>query len=126
MHWKGEKGEIGWLFVPGEGKTNVKVDETKMQIFLADEKAKTFQIFVYERNITPEYFKENTWKFPQMTLQVKTNLKSKPEILSQEMMDSEGVGTKDFPYVIAMVFEIPANWDKSKPLIEITPKKGNK
>ena len=124
MHWKSEKGDIGWLFVPGEGKTNVKVDETKMQIFLADEKATMFQIFVYEKNITPEFFKENSWKFPQMTLQVKTILKSKPEILSQEMMDSEGVGTKDFPYVINMVFEIPANWDKTIPLIEITPKKG--
>lgn len=124
IHWKAEKGDIGWLFVPGEGKTNVKVDEIKMQIFLADTKAKTFQIFIYDKNITPEHFKEDSWKFPQMTLEVKTNLKTNAEILSQNMINSEGVGTKDFPYVINVVFEIPTNWDKSMPLVEITPKKG--
>ena len=124
MHWKAKNGDIGWLFVPGEGKTNVKVDDTKMQIFLADTLAKTFQIFVYENNLSPKNFQEEIWKLPNMVLKVKTVLTNKNvEVLSQEMINSEGVGTKDFPYIMNIIFEIPANWDISKPLVEITPKK---
>ena len=59
-----------------------------------------------------------------MVLKVKTVLTdTNVEILSQEMINSEGVGTKDFPYIMNIIFEIPANWDISKPLVEITPKK---
>jgi hypothetical protein len=124
MHWKAKNGDIGWLFVPGEGKTNVKVDETKMQIFLADTLAKNFQIFVYENNIGPKNFQEDIWKLPNMALKIKTVLtNTNVRILSQEMINSEGVGTKDFPYIMNVIFEIPANWDISKPLVEITPKK---
>jgi hypothetical protein len=124
MHWKAENGDIGWLFVPGEGKTNVKVDETKMQIFLADTLAKTFQVFVYENNISSKNFKEDRWKLPNMTLKIKTDLKNTTvEVLSQEMINSEGVGTKDFPYITNVIFEVPVNWDILKPLIEITPKR---
>ncbi len=124
MHWKAENGDIGWLFVPGEGKTNVKVDETKMEIYLADTLAKTFQIYVYSKNITPENLRETVWKLPNMTLGIKTDLNIlKTEILSQAMIDSEGVGTKDYPFIINVVYEIPANWDITKPLVEIIPKK---
>lgn len=123
MHWKSLDGDIGWLFVPGEGKTNVKVNEKQMEIYLADTLARTFQIFVYDKNITHEDFKEKSWQLPNMTLGIKTDLKVRTEILPQEMMNSEGVGTKDFPFVINVVFEIPANWNLVKPLIEIIPQK---
>lgn len=123
IHWKSLDGDIGWLFVPGEGKTNVKVNEKQMEIYLADTLARTFQIFVYDKNITSENFKEKSWQLPNMTLGIKTDLKVRTEILSQEIMNSEGVGTKDFPFVMNVVFEIPANWDLVKPLIEIIPQK---
>jgi len=27
IHWNSPSGDIGWLYVPGEGKTNVRVDK---------------------------------------------------------------------------------------------------
>ena len=122
MHWKAEDGDIGWLFVPGEGKTNIKVDEQQMEIYLADNQAKTFQIFVYSKGISPENFQENRWKLPKMQLGIKSNLKLNAEIMPKEMIDNEGVGTKDYPYVIKVEYTIPSNWNPSEPLIIITPK----
>jgi hypothetical protein len=124
IHWKAENGDIGWLFVPGEGKTNVKVDETRMKIYLADTLAKTFQIYVYSKNIKPENLKETVWKLPNMSLGIKTDLNLlKTEILSQALINSEGVGSKDYPFVINVIYEIPVNWNIENPLVEITPKK---
>ena len=124
IHWKAENGDIGWLFIPGEGKTNVRVDEKKMDIYLADTNAKTFQIYVYSKNLTPQNFNKIVWKLSNMTLGIKSDINiSKVEVLPKEMIDSEGVGGRDFPNVMSIVFEIPTNWDITKALVEITPQK---
>jgi len=122
MHWKSDNGDIGWLFVPGEGKTNIKVDEQQMEIYLADNQAKTFHIFVYSKNSTPENFQETLWKLPNMTLKIKSGLIAKAEVLSKEMIDSGGGGTRDFPYIIKVEYTIPANWNINEPLVILEPK----
>jgi hypothetical protein len=122
MHWRCADGDIGWLFVPGEGKTNVKVDEKQMEIYLADPQAKTFQIFVYTKNNSPANFTDKRWSVANMNLGVQSKLQMvNTEPLSQKMIDSEGVGTKDYPFVMKVEYEIPANWDLNNPLVIITP-----
>lgn len=122
MHWRGADGDIGWLFVPGEGKTNVKVDEKQMEIYLADSQAKTFQLFVYSKNNVPANFTGKRWSLSAMNLDIKSGLnKVSVAPLSAEMIDSEGVGTKDYPFVMKVEYEIPANWTVSEPLLTITP-----
>ncbi|MEI7582306.1 MAG: hypothetical protein WCJ44_06505 [Runella sp.] len=122
MHWKCANGDIGWLFVPGEGKTNVKVDEKRMEIYLADTLATTFQIFVYAKNVTSENFKDHLWQLPNMNLGIKSELsKVNAAVLSKELIDSEGVGTKDYPFVINVEYTVPPHWNIKNPLVTITP-----
>jgi len=126
MHWNSSDGDIGWLFVPGEGKTNIKVDEQQMEIYLADNEAKTFQIYVYSKNNILENFKGNSWKLANMSLKIKSNLKDKAYILSEEMIDSEGIGSRDYPFIIQVVFTIPVDWNMNEPLVIIEPKYSTK
>jgi len=51
MHWRSDKGDIGWMYIPGEGKTNVIVDEKQMKIYLADTAAKNFELLVYSKTV---------------------------------------------------------------------------
>ena len=122
IHWQSLAGDIGWLFIPGEGKTNIKVDSTKMEIYLADPLAKTFHLFVYSKNSSFENFKDTIWTLSPMTLGIKTTLKrANTEVLSKTLIDTEGVGTKDYPFVIKVEYAIPENWNMKEPLLNITP-----
>jgi len=122
MHWKSADGDIGWLFVPGEGKTNVKVDETKMEIYLADAQAKTFQIYVYSKALSAASFTDGLWSLSAMKLGIKSGLRRiKTEPLTKEEIDSEGVGTRDYPFVMRVEYEIPATWTSTEPLVILTP-----
>ena len=126
MHWMSLNGDIGWLFIPGEGVTNVKVDEKQMKIYLADPKAKTFSIFVYLNNCSIDDFKDDIWNLLPMQLGVQSILKRTGTIsLSPEEIGNEGVGTKDFPFVIKVTYSILENFDMKEPLVTITPKYQN-
>ena len=62
MHWKMADGSIGWLLVPGNGKTNVKVSKKQMGIYLADAKTKEIELFVYSKDTSPADFTDKIWK----------------------------------------------------------------
>ncbi len=122
MHWKSQDGDIGWLFVPGEGKTNVQVDSTRMKIFLADPLAKTFSIIVYSKGITPENFRDDLWDLKPMQLGFQSGLqRTAAEVLPAEVIDNEGVGARDYPFVIRITYEVPERWNGLDPLVVITP-----
>ena len=122
IHWKSPDGDISWLFIPGEGVTNVRVDEKQMKIYLADPQAKTFSILVYSKNISPENFTYDLWKFLPMQLGIQSELhRAAAEIVPQEEIDNEGIGTKDYPNIMKVVYKIPANWNPADPLLIINP-----
>ena len=116
-------GDIGWLFVPGEGKTNVKVDEKQMSIYLADTLAKTFEIVIYSRNNSPELYQKNNWVLSPMQLKVKTGLNRKDaSVLSPEEGQALIETSAYYPNLIKIVFEIPSGWNIQDPLLTIIPR----
>lgn len=123
IHWKTAGEEIGWLLVPGNAKTNVKVSKKQMGIYLADPKTKEVELFVYSKRASVDDFTDKNWKLPSIVLAISTSLKrssiekGKPELVKQFVEDK-----KDYPFVIRVVYEVPENWDVEKPLLEITPK----
>lgn len=123
MHWRCLNGDIGWLFIPGEGVTNVRVDEKQMEIYLADPGAKTFSILVYSKNCSPENFTDDSWTLLPMQLGIQSRLnRVSTESISLEEIGNEGVGTKDYPFVLKVTYKIPQNCNMEEPLITITPK----
>jgi hypothetical protein len=122
MHWKSAHGDIGWLCVPGEGKTNVKVNESKMEIYLADRKAESFEILVYSRNNLPENFLENNWKLDPMNLGIETKLhRIETTVLLPEKVQRIFETPVYSPDLISVVYKIPPAWNTKDPLIIITP-----
>jgi hypothetical protein len=124
IHWKTNDGSIGWLLIPGNGKSNVHVNEKQMSVYLADKNTKEIELFVYSKQISIENFSDNYWKLPGISLIINTRLKrtitetSKPELLNQFIESS-----KEYPLIVRVVYEVPAEWDLQKPLLEILPKK---
>jgi hypothetical protein len=125
MHWKASNGVVGWLVVPGEGKTNVKVDETTMQIFLATDSAEFIEIFLYAPQLTALKIAGKVWKLDGMELTVNSSLK----YLAEQVKDSVGphsfsdAQTIHYQDLVRVRFQIPKGWDKSKPIINFIPKK---
>lgn len=123
IHWKSADGDIGWLCIPGEGKTNVQVDETQMKIFLADPKAETFEILVYSQNASETSFTDRLWSLLPMNLQITTRLKRAGTVVltaqeCREVIESDVY----FPHLVRIVYRIPSNWNSSEPLLIINPK----
>jgi hypothetical protein len=124
IHWKTADGSVGWLLVPGNAKTNVKVSKKQMGIYLADATTKEIELFVYSKQASVDDFTDKNWKLPSIDLGIRTSLKrgsivkGKPELVKQFVEDKN-----DYPFVVRVVYEVPANWDVEKPLLEITPKK---
>jgi hypothetical protein len=123
IHWKTADEGIGWLLVPGDAKTNVKVSKKQMGIYLADPKTKEVELFVYSKQASVDDFTDKNWKIPSIDLAITTSLKrsstekGNPELVKQFVEDKS-----DYPFVIRVVYEVPANWNIEKPLLEITPK----
>jgi hypothetical protein len=42
------------------------------------------------------------------------------------MIDSEGIGSRDYPFIIQVVFTIPVDWNMNEPLVIIEPKYSTK
>jgi len=124
IHWKADDGDIGWLLVPGDGKTNVQVNKTTMKVYLASPKVARLELYVYAPNAATDSFSEKSWKLSGMTL----NLDSPLKITSVEKMDTalfqkEQAVAETYAQVFKVVFEIPDSWGADKPLMEIVPKK---
>ncbi|WP_460973223.1 hypothetical protein [Spirosoma migulaei] len=123
IHWKTANGDVSWLLVPGNGKTNVKVSKTTMNLYLADTKATTVELYVCAQNAVTDSFKDNLWTLPSMTMNINTTLKrTQTEKVDPALFAKEWEVSGSCPNVIKVVYEIPASWDTATPLLEITPK----
>jgi hypothetical protein len=124
IHWKTADESIGWLLVPSNARTNVKVSKKHMGIYLADTETKEIELFVYSKQTSLDNFTDKIWKLSTIDLAINTSLKrsviekGKPELLKQVSEDKS-----EYPFITRVVYEVPANWDVEKPLLEITPKK---
>lgn len=122
MHWRSSGNDIGWLMVPGEGKTNVVVDEKQMKIYLADTSAKTFEIMVYANAKLPKNFKEDRWDLDTMQINVTTTMhRINAEVMDKESVQDNVETTVYYPYMFKITYQIPPNWDVKQPLIILTP-----
>jgi hypothetical protein len=122
IHWQTPDGDIAWLMILGDGKTNVKVSKTQMSIFANDTQPSSFEVFIYTKNITTEAFNNKNWKLSGMTLNLETDLK----ILKTEVVESKDFNdllaiSENIDSVMKVTFEIPSNWNLKSPLVEITP-----
>ena len=127
IHWQTPDGDIAWLMILGDGKTNVKVSKTQMCIFANDTQPSSFEVFIYTKNISTEAFNNKKWNLSGMTLNLETELK----ILKTEVVESKDLNnllaiSENIDSVIKVTFEIPSNWKLERPLVEITPNIINK
>jgi len=124
IHWKTADGDVSWLLVPGNGKTNVKVSKTTMSLYLADAKATSMELYICDKNTIIGSFTDKRWTLPSMTMNVNTTLKRiQTEKVDSALFEKDWEISGSCPNAIKVVYEIPASWDAAKPLLEITPKK---
>jgi hypothetical protein len=124
IHWKTADGDVAWLLVPGNGKTNVRVSKTDMSLYLADIKATSIELYVSVKNAGVDSFADNVWTLPAMTLNINTALKRvQTEKIDSALFEKEQAVSDPCANVIKIVYQIPASWDVAKPLLEITPNK---
>jgi hypothetical protein len=121
IHWKAPDGSIGWLLLPGEGKTNVRVDEKKMEVYLADKKARSFFVYVYPTENEQFKVSNSIWQFPGMKFNVATSLVGKMSIGIEDPSIHITEETIDKTKLLKLEFNIPPNFDKKNPLMIITP-----
>lgn len=124
IHWKTADGDVAWLLVPGNGKTNVKVSKTTMSVYLADPKATHIELYISVESAVADSFTDKVWTLPSMTMNVNTTLKRMPaEKVDSALFEKEQAVAESCSNVIKVVYEVPALWDAEKPLLDITPKK---
>lgn len=121
IHWKAPDESIGWLLLPGEGKTNVKVDEKNMEIYLADKKARSFFVYVYSTENEQFKVSDSIWQFPGMKFNVTTSLAGKLSLGNEDPSINITEEAMDKTNLIKLEFNIPQNFDKKNPLMVITP-----
>jgi len=124
IHWQTKDSDIGWLLVPGNGTTNVKVSKTAMEIYLADKNAKTIDFFLYAKGMTTAAFSGKIWNLPGMNLKVSTSLKppKATEINPSDFEKQQAVSDIN-ALVIHVVYEVPASWNPETALITLFPEK---
>lgn len=124
IHWKMGNDDIGWLLIPGNGKTNVKVSQTTTSLYLADPKTTRFDIYVYAQNAGLDAFDESVWALPGMKLTVNTTQKRvSVESIDPAIFEKEQAVSEHYSAITKVVFELPTSWDDTKPLIDIIPKR---
>ncbi|GGD40225.1 hypothetical protein GCM10011514_00400 [Emticicia aquatilis] len=124
IHWKTPDGDIAWLMTLGDGKTNVKVSKTQMSIFANDTQPNSFEVFVYAKKLTKEAFTPTKWSLSGMILGINTTLKiTQIDSIDDKKLHENYAISDEITGIYKITFEIPAYWDISKPLVEITPKK---
>ncbi len=124
IHWQNSNAETEWLLVPGDGKTNVRITRTSMNIFRTDEKSTSFSLYIYARDLRKFNVSDKIWKFPAMELTVNTKLrKSWNRITDPKILYESCAISEEYPAVLKITFQIPATWRKEDPLVEIIPNK---
>ena len=124
IHWKTAGDDIGWLMVPGDGKTNVKVNKTQMKIYLADSDARTIEFYIYTKNTTISSFTDKLWALSGINLGIQTDLKrTTTENIEPVLFQKQWEVSEKYPNIVKVIYKVPTDWDLKKPLIEITPKK---
>jgi hypothetical protein len=124
IHWKTAAGEVSWVLVPGDGTTNVRVTETNMNIYLADQTASVVEVYLYSANLATNQFHDHQWVLPGMTFQIKTDLNPsftgsvEPLAFSKKWFVSE-----QYPEIFRVTYPIATGWNLETPLLEITPHK---
>ena len=124
IHWQNSNAETEWLLVSGDGKTNVRVTKTSMNIFRADEKSTSFSLYIFAKDLSKFNIADKIWKFPSMELTVNTRLrKSWNRITDPKILYESCAISEEYPAVLKITFQISANWRKDDVLVEIIPKK---
>lgn len=122
IHWKDGAQDVGWLLVPGDGNTNVKVSKTDMKVYLANKDAKQVRIFIYTKNISAPLLASQTWILQGMTLKVNTTLKRiKTETVDAAAFREQQAVSDILPSVVEVAYEVPEGWNTNRTLMEIVP-----
>lgn len=122
LHWKTADGDIGWLLVPGDGTTNVRVSQTTMSLYSADPNAASLELYVYAPNATTSAFAATSWALPQLTMRIQTSLKrTATETVDVKQHQKDWAIAEAYSGLIRITYEIPADWDRTKPLLQIFP-----
>jgi hypothetical protein len=123
IHWKTNTDDVGWLEISGEGNINVKVSPESMFIYTNSNNSSRLEILVYAPDSEKNVFNDQVWRLAGISLATKTALTpaqiekiSKPDFNKYAIAD-------EIPWFYKIVYEIPANWNLTRPLLEITPHK---
>lgn len=121
IHWVAPNGKISWLLLPGEGKTNVRVDEKKMEVYLSNREARSFIVYVYPTENKAFEVSDSTWQFPGMQFNVTTNLHRKMSRAIDDLTIDITEETIDKSKLIKLEFDIPESFDSKNPLLILKP-----
>jgi hypothetical protein len=111
----------------GDGKTNVKIVDKKMDIYPSQEKIQSMEFFIYTTDQNPETFKNKNWLLPTIELKLKTQLKKFTAVKIDDLMALEKIGiSENIKNIYRITFEIPDTWEVSKKLISIKPVRLNR
>ncbi|CAG5018040.1 hypothetical protein DYBT9275_05903 [Dyadobacter sp. CECT 9275] len=126
IHWKTKDSDIGWLLVPGDGTTDVKVSKTGMEIYPASRDVKNIQLFIYAKGASVASFKDKRWQLPGITLKVNTSLpQATASEINQHDLEKEQAISDINTDVFRVVYEIPDSVNPDIPLITFSPEKNN-
>lgn len=126
LHWLNKNNEINWLMILGDGKTNVKIEDNKMDIYPSTEKIQSMDLFIYAADQNPETFKNKNWVLPTIHLKLKTHLKKFTIVKIDDLIDLEKIGVSEsIKNIYRITFEIPYSWEINKKLISIKPTTSN-
>ena len=124
IHWKTENGDIGWLAIKGDGHTNVKTTQNTMFVYSNAPEAYQLEVLVYAPNLEKEVLIKPSWNLSGMQLYSKSVLKvTQIEKIGSSDFEKKYAIADNIPYFYKLIYEVPASWDISRPLLEITPKK---
>jgi hypothetical protein len=127
IHWKNSGGEIGWLLVPGDGKTNVQVSNTKMLIYNGEDgnpkfRRSDFSIYIFSHDLSEQNFSEDIWTLGNMKLHITTSLeRTYTKIMDSSILRTECALSENYPAVMKITFQVPRIWGREIPLLEIDP-----
>ncbi|MEZ4903584.1 MAG: hypothetical protein R2822_18400 [Spirosomataceae bacterium] len=121
IHWKMSNGDTGWLLVPGDGNTNVKVDNKQMILYAAHANVDRIEIYLHTTNGV-ESFSKTPWVLSGLQLGIKTNLKT----ISIENIDTISFQkqcevAEKYDNIIKVVYDVPTGWNVLNPLIVLIP-----
>jgi len=122
IHWLNKNNEINWLMILGDGKTNVKIVDKKIDIYPSQEKIQTMELFIYSSEQNPETFKNKNWSLSNIQLKLKTQLKKLNAEKIDEFIAFEKIGiSENIKNIYRITFKIPDTWELNKKLLSIKP-----